>query len=337
MDVLVIGGSRFVGRQLAHRLVARGDRVTLLNRGSRDDGLGDRVERLIADRTTDAFDAALAGRRFDAVVDFAAFVGADVERARRVLEGSVGHYVFIGTGQVYLVREGCPTPSRETDYEGPVMARPAEPAEHWDWEYGVGKRAAEDVLAGARSFPSTRIRIPMVHGPGDPYRRIERIAARCLDGGPLLVPRADATIRHVYGPSLAGFLADHLGDSRTFGRAFNVAMGDTLSVRDLMARIAQRLGSRAALVPVGEAELGAAGLRAEQVSPFGGRWMSLVDPSLAERELGLAHPPIDAWLPALVDHVLATHTADPPLDLAHRPRERALGTRLLRSVARDSA
>ena len=53
MDVLVIGGNRFVGPLLVWRLLARGDRVTVLHRGSLGDSFGERVERLRGDRTTD--------------------------------------------------------------------------------------------------------------------------------------------------------------------------------------------------------------------------------------------------------------------------------------------
>ncbi|HEX4477469.1 MAG TPA: NAD-dependent epimerase/dehydratase family protein, partial [Polyangiaceae bacterium] len=75
MEVLVIGGNRFVGRSLVLALLFRRHRVSVLNRGARATPSG--VEHLVADRATDAFDAALAGRRFDAVVDFAAFTGDD--------------------------------------------------------------------------------------------------------------------------------------------------------------------------------------------------------------------------------------------------------------------
>ena len=114
MHVLLIGGTRFVGHYLALRLVAQGQRVTILNRGVTPDDLGPRVERLRADRGNDTFDSALAGRRFDAVVDFAAYRPEEVERAVRVLRGKTDHYVLISSGQVYLVKELCPRPaSRE--------------------------------------------------------------------------------------------------------------------------------------------------------------------------------------------------------------------------------
>jgi nucleoside-diphosphate-sugar epimerase len=113
--VLVIGGTRFMGYHLAWRLIAAGHEVTLLNRGTHPDPFGGRVERLRADRTTPEFATVLAGRSFDAAVDFAAFQRADAEGVVRVLDGRVGHYVMISTGQVYLVRTDPPVPSREED------------------------------------------------------------------------------------------------------------------------------------------------------------------------------------------------------------------------------
>src|SRR5262245_44299834 len=92
--VLVIGGTRFMGRFLAARLVAKGDQVTLCNRGTRPDPFGDRVERLVGDRATGDFERQLDGRSFDAVVDMIGYLRPDVERAIDLFAGRVGHYLF---------------------------------------------------------------------------------------------------------------------------------------------------------------------------------------------------------------------------------------------------
>ena len=93
LKVLVIGGTRFLGHELAWRLLAAGHEVALFNRGTLPDAFGTRVERLRGDRTTADFERLLAGRSFDAAVDFAAYDGADGGRAAEVLGGRVGHYV----------------------------------------------------------------------------------------------------------------------------------------------------------------------------------------------------------------------------------------------------
>src|SRR5215831_20791254 len=260
MDVLVIGGNRFLGRGLVWQLLCGGHRVTLVNRGRLPDPFGDRVERIHVDRSTDAFDRALASRTFDRAVDFAGFTAADAARAVRVLGGRVGHAVFVSTGQVYLVRDGCPWPARESDYDGPTLAAPPTPADHDDWAYGIGKRGAEDVLAAARELPTTRLRIPMVNGELDYHRRIESYLWRLLDGGPLLVPRAGALRRPVYGGAVVRAIVRLLEAPPAPGQAFNLAQPEQLTVRALIERIAARVGARPEIVERSADAIEAAGL-----------------------------------------------------------------------------
>jgi nucleoside-diphosphate-sugar epimerase len=330
MHVLVIGGNRFVGRLLAWRLLARGDRVTLLNRGSIPDPFGDRVERLRGDRTRD-LERLLAGRSFDAVVDLAAFTGEDGRRAAELLAGRTRHLVMVSTGQVYLVREGCPRPSREEDYDGPVMPRPADPADLGDWEYGVGKRACEDALvAAARAgFPATRVRIPMVNGELDYFRRIEGYLWRLVDGGPVLVPDGGGQpCRHVYGGEVARFLADVLLREDTFGNAYNVAQEEAPSLLELLERLRALLGSRADLVAIPSERLVGAGLAPKAVSPFSDRWMSFIDPGRAARELGFRHAPLERGLASVVACFLAHPPADRPDGYSARGAELPLAEAL---------
>lgn len=326
LRVLVIGGTRFMGYQLTWRLVAAGHEVTLLNRGTHADPFGARVTRLRADRTSREFSNVLAGRSFDAAVDFAAFQRADAEGAVEALDGRVGHYVLISTGQVYLVRAERPALAREEDYDGLLMAEP--PAGHrdlGDWEYGMGKRACEDVLAAAwssRGFPSTRLRIPIVNGERDHLRRLESYVWRILDGGPLLVPDGGgARLRQVYSGAVVSALLRVLGDRATFGQAYNVCQEETPTLAELLVMLADLVGAPARLVPVTVAEMEAAGLDPIAASPFSTRWKSFLDPGRAQRELGLVHPPLRAYLDKVLASLLATWPNEPPASYAQRPRE----------------
>jgi len=324
MNVLVIGGNRFMGLGLVWRLLSGGHRVTLVNRGNLPDPFGDRVERIRADRSSDAFDAALAGRTFDGAVDLAGFTADDARRAVRVLAGRVGHYVFISTGQVYLVREGCPLPSREPDYDGPTMAEAPTPADHDDWLYGIAKRDAEDVLAAAPALPSTRLRLPMVNGEHDHKRRIEAYVWRMLDGGPLVVPRGASVARHVYSGAVIRAVAQLLEAPPPPGRAFNLAQAEQPTVRELIERIAHRIGARPTLVELPPEALEAAGLSVRDASPFSSRWMSRIDPARAVAELGFAHPPLDHYLGSITASLFTAWPAEPPPGYAQRAAERAL-------------
>jgi len=331
MDVLVVGGNRFVGYELAWRLLAGGHRLTLFNRGSLRDPFGERVERLRGDRTAGDFSRLLAGRRFDAVVDFAVFRGEEAAEAAESLKGRVGHYVMISTGQVYLVRAPRPSPAGEADYEGPLMAAPASPREKEEWDYGMGKRAAEDVLVGAWAaarFPSTRLRLPMVNGERDYHRRLEGYLWRLLDGGPLILPDGgEGPTRHVYGAAVARAIAGLLGRHDTFGEAYNLAQDETPSVREILAIAGELLGATPRFVPVPAREIEAAGLDVVAVSPFSGAWMSFLDPGRAKAKLGFRHEPLREYLGRIVAAFLAQPKASPPSALARRAEETALAAK----------
>ncbi|HSD28038.1 MAG TPA: NAD-dependent epimerase/dehydratase family protein [Vicinamibacteria bacterium] len=302
--------------------------MTLFNRGTLPDAFGSRVERLRGDRTTPDFERLLAGRSFDAAVDFAAFDARDGCRAAEVLGGRVGHYVVVSTGQVYLVREGCPRPARESDYDGPLMAEPADPFDKGQWEYGVKKRALEDALALAwekSRFPATRLRLPMVNGERDHFRRLERYLWRMLDRGPVLLPGGgDRPTRHVYSGSVVRAILAMLGRTDTHGQAYNLAQHETPTLRELLTFAAERLGGPARLVDVPAESVRAAGLEPLLLSPFSGTWMSFLDPSRATTELGFRHEPLGSYLDKIVTSFLAHPRADPPPGYERRPAELAL-------------
>ena len=297
----------------------------LFNRGTLPDAFGPRVERLRGDRTTSDFERLLAGRSFDAAVDFAAYDGTDGRRAAEVLSSRVGHYVVISTGQVYLVRETCPHPARESDYGGPVMSAPADPFDKGQWDYGMKKRALEDALAEAweeRRFPSTRLRLPMVNGERDHFRRLERYLWRILDGGPVLLPDGgDRPTRQVYSGSVVRAILAMLGRTDTHGQAYNLAQDEAPTLAELLTLTAARLGAPARLVDVPAESMRAAGLDPLLLSPFSGTWMSFLDPARAKAELGFRHEPLGSYLDKIVTSFLAHPPAEPPPGYESRATE----------------
>src|SRR5688572_10530678 len=146
-DVLILGGTRNLGHVTALALLEAGHDVSVLNRGMTPDELPPAVHRLRADRSDSAaMQRAIHGRDFDLVLDTTTYTGAAARSAIEVFGGLVRRYVFISTGQVYLVREGISRPFREESYEGPVMTQPPRrDSEDYDaWAYGAWKRDAED-------------------------------------------------------------------------------------------------------------------------------------------------------------------------------------------------
>ena len=103
MKLLVLGGTRFVGRHFVMAALARGHEVTLFNRGRHratnpSDHLTN-VETIYGDRNSDL--GKLQGRRWDAVVDTSGYLPRTVRASAEVLSDSVERYVFISSQSVY--------------------------------------------------------------------------------------------------------------------------------------------------------------------------------------------------------------------------------------------
>lgn len=305
-----------------------GHRVAVLNRGVTPDSLPDDVERIRADRTDPrALAVALRQHEWEAVVDLACYSGPEAATAVDLLTGRTGRYIFIGTGQVYLVRTEGERPSREGDYEGPLLPEPrAGTRDHDNWRYGIGKREAEDVLADAWSrsrFPFTSLRLPMVHSPRDHYDRIHNYLLRLRDGHPLLLPEeGDLSVQHVVAQDVVGLICRLIGTDAGVGEAFNLAQPDVLTVDEALGVMAEAAGVTLQVGRAPRAILDAEGLL-PACSPFSDPWMSALDPSRAAVELGFHGTPMREYLPHLVEHYLRSALPTPP-GYAQRDREIAL-------------
>lgn len=321
-----------MGYQLVWQLLFAGYHVTIVNRGTHADPFDGRVERLRADRTTPDFGRVLAGRSFDAAVDFAAYTAADVRGVIETLGDRLSHYLFISTGSVYAVRAGIPLPSRESDFDGPLLPEPADPKQKGEWRYGVDKREAEEMLAAAwerERFPSTRIRIPVVNGERDPSRRLESYLWRIRDGEPVVLPDGGSRpSRQVYAGSVVRALAAMLGDERTFGQAYNLCQDEIVSVDRLLAMCADLMGAPLRLVAASDDRLQAAGLQRDALFPFTGPWNSILDPGKAKLELGFQHQPLAVYLGRIVATFLSYPPQEPPEYYTQRRPEVALAREL---------
>ncbi|MDX1623548.1 MAG: NAD-dependent epimerase/dehydratase family protein [Gemmatimonadota bacterium] len=327
MKVLVIGGTRNLGHHLVHALVDAGHRVTTFNRGETADELPDEVDRLHGDRADPAHLARGVGERsFDACVDTIALRPGDTRAAIDALDGKVGHYVHISTGQVYLVRAGCPVPAREEDYEGPLKEPP--PGDSWEapeYRYGVEKRACEDVLEEAwatRRFPATRLRPAMIHGPRDHHHRLHGMVHRLLDDDPLVVPlERGPHLRHVHVEDVVDAILVSIEEGVGRGAAYNLAQDDLWSHQELLDRMGEELGVEPDVVRLSREELVEAGVF-PGCAPFTNPWMSVLDNGKAKSELGFEPRGFDDYLPELV---ATFREAPPPEGFAEeRERERAL-------------
>lgn len=313
MDILIIGGTRHIGYYLTLALHEAGHTVTVLNRGITRDDLPEAIPRLQADRTVPAqLEAALAGRQFDAVVDFVLYNGTEADVIVDLLHGRVGHYVFISSGQVYLLREGINRPFVEDDYAGPTIPEPPlNTYDHEEWSYGMGKRRAEDALMRAhteRGFPLTTLRLPMVNGGRDPFNRLYGYILRLRDGGPVLIPDTpDHRLRHVYVDDVVRAIKGLLENGEGTGTVYNISQEETLSLTDFLDELGALVGIEPKVIRVDRSLLEANGFLPD-CSPFSDVWMSDLDNTRSKSELGISYTPLPAYLQKLVSY----YEVDPP-------------------------
>ena len=201
MKLLVLGGTRFLGRHLVDAALGRGDVVTLFNRGQSQPGLFPTVESLQGDR--DGGLAPLAGRTWDAVVDTCGLVPRIVRQSAQVLKGQVGHYTFVSSCSVYA---GASVLGQ--DESAPVGTLADESVEEVTAEsYGPLKERCERVVEDAFPGRAAVIRAGLIVGPHDYTDRFSYWPRRIAAGGDVLAPDGpDNPVQFVDGRDLAEWI-----------------------------------------------------------------------------------------------------------------------------------
>ncbi|MEQ1568148.1 MAG: NAD-dependent epimerase/dehydratase family protein [Myxococcota bacterium] len=212
MKLLMIGGTRFSGRAATERALAAGHEVTLFHRGSTGAELFPEAEHLTGNRAVDL--SPLAGRSFDAVLDFCGYFPRAVRASTAGIDA--GWYGFVSTISVY--RDPFPPGG---DEDAPVH-EPLDPAvEAFTPEsYGPCKRACELMVTERFGARAAVVRPGFVVGPHDPTDRFPSLVRRAAAGGQMLAPGpADSWFQFVDARDLGEFLV-HLAETGT-GGTFN--------------------------------------------------------------------------------------------------------------------
>ena len=183
MDLLVLGGTRFVGKHAVAAALERGHTVTLVHRSPTD--LFPEAEHVLLDRTTgpDAL-APLAGRTYDGLLDVCGYVPRVVRDSCRALAGSVGHAAFISSVSAYAPPLGDDITDAPLWPVGDLRDEGAS-EEITNESYGPLKVACEEEFLSF--FPTASIIRPTyVVGPDDYTDRFGYWVRRMSEGGDVL-------------------------------------------------------------------------------------------------------------------------------------------------------
>jgi len=248
MKVLFIGGTGLISSACTRLAAERGIDLFILNRGSDPDRArgATTIEVDVHDEAATA--RALAGHRFDSVVDWIAFTPEDVERDIRLFGGRTGQFVFISSASAYqkppvdwIVREDTP------------LANPY-------WDYSRNKIACEERLMRAyreNGFPVTIVRPSLTYGNTNaplivnswerPYTAIARMRA----GKKVIVPGDGTSLWTItHNTDFAVGFVGLLGRADAIGHAFTITGDEVLTWDQIYRQTAAAAGVEPKIVHI---------------------------------------------------------------------------------------
>jgi 2'-hydroxyisoflavone reductase len=251
MKLLVLGGTRFLGRHLAQQALDAGHAVTLLHRGISNANLFPKAQHLIADRNADL--SVLASGKWDAAIDTNAYVPRHVRTMTAALQGRVGVYQLISSISVYASFKQGPDENNARAVLDDPSTETVDGA-----SYGGLKALCEDAALAAYPGRCLIARPGLIVGPFDPTGRftwwLQRVA-RGRSAGPILAPgEPSAQVQFIDARDCAAWLLRQAKAGTT--GSFNLTGPDTpLTMAEFLHNAKNTLNNDAPLQWVDEAFL----------------------------------------------------------------------------------
>lgn len=182
MNILIIGGTIFLGRHIVDVAIRRGHTPTIFHRGKHNPHLFPDVEKLYGDRRSNV--TALRGRVWDAVIDTCGYIQQDIRTVGATLKDATEHYTYVSSISVY--NDMSPRSIAEDASVG-VLENP-DTEEITGETYGPLKalceRTAEEYFPGKTCV----VRPGLIVGPDDFTNRFAYWPRRVARGGDMLAP-----------------------------------------------------------------------------------------------------------------------------------------------------
>jgi 2'-hydroxyisoflavone reductase len=232
LRLLVLGGTKFLGRHIVETALERGHDVTIFHRGTTNRGLfGDRVEEVLGDR--DGGLGVLESGRWDAVVDTSGYFPRIVGASAKLLAARADHYTFVSSISVYDdFSTGPDERSPVATLEDEAIEELGDEYEHYGGLKALCEKAVERELPGRTLV----VRPGLIVGPHDPTDRFTYWPERVSRGGEVLAPGPpERLVQFIDVRDLAEWMV-RLAEERRAG-VFNatnegVSMGELLAGAD---------------------------------------------------------------------------------------------------------
>jgi nucleoside-diphosphate-sugar epimerase len=240
MRVLFIGGTGNISTSCSRLALSKGIDLSILNRGKQQSGRLEGASFITADiNNLPQAEAALNGKEFDVVVNFIAFVPAEVERDIALFSQKCKQYIFISSASAYEKPPVHPVITESTPLSNPF------------WDYSRDKIACEEILMKAhreKGFPATIVRpshtyetvIPVAIGSWEDFTIVERMRR----GGRVIIHGDGSSLWCItHSRDFAKGFVGLLGNQSAIGESFHITSDELLNWNQVYQAVADAAGA----------------------------------------------------------------------------------------------
>ncbi len=246
MNILVIGGTRFFGIHMVNRLIADGHEVTIATRDRNKDNFGNKVKRIVFDRLdVESIKNNLCQTHYDLVIDKIAYCSNDI---KSVLDNVIcDKYIYMSSTAVYNPKH---VNTVESDFD--AFSDKVVWCDRADFPYDQIKRQAEYALSQKYADKNwIAVRYPFVIGKDDYTKRLQFYVEHTMKSIPMNIDNIDCQMGFIRSDEAGDFIA-YLANKNVNG-AINGCAHGTISIKEIIAYVEERTGTKAVIDKNGEA------------------------------------------------------------------------------------
>jgi len=237
MNILVLGGTYFIGKVLVELLI-RKHTVSTLNRGTRKPS--ENVSLIVADRRNHSeVKDGLRGRNFDVVIDLSGYNEDDVAIVLDSLDGRFGQYIFCSSIAVCSHPPVC----------WPIIEYHLKCSSVIESEYGYNKWLAEQCLSRysqKNNLPISVVRPVYVYGPYDQSGRMDYFFERISEGHPIIMSgTGENIVQFGYVYDLCKAIVAMIGNEAAYGQAFNISGRELVTISQFIDLVSSVIAMKA--------------------------------------------------------------------------------------------